>query len=290
MRLPLLSRRTVSFSAGQFGVVLLIAVTLLGSDSIATLADEQRQGSLAPGSKTEVLTPADLSISGWGELVHEDNFDELKTEGANDWYVYNYPHGTPVRKADNARTAIDGDGTAELQLDGVYDRKTGEHSGSGISSKFDQKYGVWEVRFRADRGAGFSPTILLWPTAPAKWPADGEIDIFESPLEVHQGGIFVLHNGSDNKTKSKGVEADFTQWHTVTVDWEPDRITFYLDGEAEWTSTDMSYNPTTSPMHLVLQMDAGCGWIQCPNRSTPQTTTMHVDSIKVYKTENTVAA
>ncbi|MFI6296637.1 glycoside hydrolase family 16 protein [Nonomuraea sp. NPDC050790] len=157
----------------------------------------------------------------------------------------------------------------------------GKDIAGGISQRFHQKYGRWEVRFRMDRGAGYGPAVLLWPQT-EKWPDHGEIDIMEVPNPKRTRGVHFLHNGPENTKKGMGVSRDFTKWHVVAVDWLPKSITFYVDGKQTWRVTDPKLIPRIAPMHLALQNDVGCGWIPCRNSATPERVVMHVDWVKVY--------
>lgn len=230
----------------------------------------------APGAApapAKTSNPKDPDAA-WGTPVREDDFNGPLDTSSNGWYIYNSPNSSPPREPGNVAVH---DGF--VWVDGTY--ANGHNVGSGVSMNFGQKYGRWEVRARADVGAGFSPTILLWPDS-EKWPQDGEIDLLESPHGSRKDGIAVLHNGAGNSFKTHGISGSQNDWHTYAVNWFPDHITFYVDNVEQWTVTTKSLIPTTSSMHLVLQNDAGCGWIQCPNSSTKANTEMQVDWIKVY--------
>ena len=47
---------------------------------------------------------------------------------------------------------------------------------------------------------------------------------------------------------------DATRWHTWAVDWTPDGITGYVDGEEWFSGTDPATLPP-GPMHLCVQLD-----------------------------------
>ena len=49
-----------------------------------------------------------------------------------------------------------------LEIIGHYQKPYG-YVGGGVSYNFNRTYGRWVVRFRADRGAGYEPVVLLWP-------------------------------------------------------------------------------------------------------------------------------
>lgn len=158
--------------------------------------------------------------------------------------------------------------------------------GGGVSLNRDQTYGRWVVRFRADAGAGSSAIMLLWPAG--RWPDDGEIDVAEIDAADRRGTGEFLHTGAQNSIIGHAVpaSADFTQWHTMAVDWLPDHITFWLDGKAQWTvrraSRGINYIPST-PFHLALQLDAGCDTGCKPNARTPAQVVMQVDWVQVFK-------
>lgn len=218
----------------------------------------------------------------WGAPVRVEDFNGSTLQvGSNGWQVYDSPRGKVARTKSNVRVGQSESGTGELQIVGSYDRSKGVHIGGGLADSFAQQYGRWEVRARTDKGAGFAPIILLWPHG-GHWPNDGEIDLLEAPKGNRLGAITVLHNGPANRFRTHGLDGDHSEWHTYAVEWLPSRVTFYLDGVEQWMVTDASLIPKTSPMHLAMQLDAGCGWIQCPNAQTAPETLLHIDWIKAY--------
>ena len=204
-------------------------------------------------------------------------FTEEFTENLNSsaWDIYDDPTGKSRRDKESVSV-----GNGFFHLAGTY--KNGRNAGSGVSfAGGDQLFGRWEVRARGDVGAGYSPTILLWP-ANDNWPAGGEIDLLESPHGNREKGIAVIHNRSTSNFKTQGLAGSQNDWHTYAVEWLPDRVTFYVDDVEQWNVTDPKLIPTTDAMHLALQQDAGCGWIECPNKETKPVTNMQVDWVRVY--------
>jgi beta-glucanase (GH16 family) len=212
-----------------------------------------------------------------------DNFDGTSVDtGIQGWTVYDYPNANFPRVAKNF-----GVQDGEMQLHGSYNRSSGEILGSGVSSKVGQKYGRWEVRMRVEKGRGFSAASLLWPVDD-NWPTDGEVDLFEIPHGDRQDIFQTIHNGVRDNTGENKVLMDATQWHTYAVEWTPTRLVYYVDNKAQWTVTKALLVPKTGDLNLTLQMDPGtrdqCGhWFECPNSSTPDITTMHVDYVKIWK-------
>ena len=146
-----------------------------------------------------------------------------------------------------------------------------------------QKYGRWEARVRSEQGNGYGPVLLLWPDS-EKWPQDGEIDIMEIPKGDRQRASFTVHYGDDNQQLGSATEGDFTQWHTFAVEWTPDHIVGYVDGQEYYRTTKSAANPP-GPMHFVIQQDIGPygdDWIPAPDASTPATCTFEVDWVRIY--------
>jgi beta-glucanase (GH16 family) len=156
-------------------------------------------------------------------------------------------------------------------------------SSAGMAWMPGRKYGRWEVRARAERGNGYSAVILLWPDA-EDFPEGGEIDFMEIPDgqrgEVH----FVLHYGEDNSQVGTTTSGDFSQWHNYGVEWTPDHVAGFIDGQEVYRSTDRHTIPPR-PMHLAIQQDIGPfghGWVQPPDATTPSQVKLQVDWVRVY--------
>ena len=148
---------------------------------------------------------------------------------------------------------------------GTYDPLVGAHG------QFDgQTYGRYAVRFKADTDLeGYKAAWLLWPDEPETWPQNGELDFPEGDFDNEIEG-YVHWQGGQSSDDQWGAASgtSFAAWHTAVIEWEPDRVAYYLDGQligekwvsgasvgdnSEWTlQTDKI--PATS-MHWVLQTE-----------------------------------
>ncbi|GLI03367.1 glycoside hydrolase family 16 protein [Phytohabitans aurantiacus] len=196
-------------------------------------------------------------------------------------------YNSPTKKPPRSPAALSVGGN-ELRIRGGFDGDGKDMSG-GLQSSWAQLYGRWEARFRVDLGAGYSAVVLLWPETD-QWPTDGEINLAEANRGNRQTALNYLHNGPSDLKSGKTMHADFTKWHTVAVEWLPDRVTFFLDGveqrtvKAVHTPGKQNPVPSTSRMNLALQLDVGCdGFIQCRDADTPASVVMHVDWVKIYR-------
>ena len=227
--------------------------------------------------------PAKISSAiHWGRPTWADTFNGTKLN-LKRWTVYNDPTGrySGWRRTPQSVKVRDG----SLEIIGHYQHSYG-YVGGGLSYDYNQTYGRWSVRFRADGGSGWEPVVLLWPKG--KWPNDGEIDMAEIYNSGRHGAGEFVHLGRNNRQLPHPIPStvDFTRWHILAMDWLPDHITFWLDGKRLWTiergKGDKNYVPNT-PFHLAMQNDAGCSDHKCrPNKSTPKKVIMQVDWIKIW--------
>lgn len=216
----------------------------------------------------------------WGEPVAVEEFDGPLSD---EWGKYDTPDASPPRSGDQVSVS---DGM--LHLTGGVNSRVGKDVGGGVMFLRDLKYGRWEVRFRVQAGAGYSAVVLLWPKENADWPAAGEIDLAEMTDAARSSFGSFLHHGADNNIVGKdSTKTDFTKFHTIAVDWLPNRVTYYLDGKKIFNVTPGQIRtglPTESVMHLALQLDQGCDdFIPCRNDDTPKNVVMDVDWVKVYQ-------
>lgn len=108
------------------------------------------------------------------------------------------------------------------------------------NGSFDFRYGVIEVRAKVPEGNGTWPAIWMVP-ANQSWPP--EIDLMElwgnEPGQVRVS----LHFGTNDQVDDRLVNGGpFTAgFHTYAVDWEPNGISWYIDGHLVYhTATSVS--------------------------------------------------
>ena len=125
------------------------------------------------------------------------------------------------------------------------------------SATFNQTYGYYEARvYFPGTGGVVANWGAFWLTD-SPWPKNGEIDIAE---DFH-GSVDSHYEYAPKHTAnwiSVGARAsgNWTGWHTFGVDWEPNSITYYYDGQNMGTyTTGVSYDD--SPMFIVLDYSTG---------------------------------
>ncbi|CAF4974282.1 unnamed protein product [Rotaria sp. Silwood1] len=87
----------------------------------------------------------------------------------------------------------------------------------------------------------------------------------------------------NNQTTQYLRNVNFTQWHTMGVEWTPGKLVYTIDDQV-WGTVQSNYVPNIS-MGLALQTQAGTtssNWNPIPNNSTPSMVQMQVDWVVIY--------
>ncbi|MFC4150146.1 ricin-type beta-trefoil lectin domain protein [Micromonospora mangrovi] len=159
---------------------------------------------------------------------------------------------------------------------------------------FSQAYGRFEARIKIPRGQGMWPAFWMLGSdiASNPWPNSGEIDIMENvgsqPSTVYgtiHGPGYSGGGGLGGSTSLPGGQALADAFHTYTVDWAPDSITWYLDGVAysRKTPADAGGNKWVfdHPFFMIMNVAVGGGWPGSPDGSTVFPQQMVVDYVRV---------
>lgn len=140
---------------------------------------------------------------------------------------------------------------------------------------FSQTYGYFEASIQMPAGSGIKGAFWLMPES-GVWPP--ELDV----AEVVGGGPNTLVNtvwpSTDAQNHWTDV-ADMTQgFHTYAVDWEPDNITWYFDGQETFQA------PTPAnldqPMFIIASVSSGGSWEGDPDPSL--SSQMKIDYVRAY--------
>ena len=157
--------------------------------------------------------------------------------------------------------------------------------------RFDFTYGVASARMKLPSGSGFWPAF--WLLGAGDWPATGEIDVMENVGEPDWTSIALHGPGYSGDTPLFNrhylpPDDDVTHWHTYTVDWRPDTLTFRVDDVLVYRLTrPMVENygrwSFDNPKYLILNLALGGAYprkvngVKLPYPGLPQST---VDRIR----------
>lgn len=217
-----------------------------------------------PGSDAAAGTGTAADRHGWGSPEQMDDF----SGGVEQWSIYEGPgHAGKGTRSASAVSVEDGILTI-----------TGDSAGTtaGMAWNPGQKYGRWEARVKAPASdPSYNALLLLWPDA-EDFPVGGEIDFMEMQDPSRQETDLFIHHGPDNEQVNGQVQVDGTEWHNWAVEWTPESITAYVDGQEWYRTTDSDIFPP-DPMHLCIQLD----WFPKGDAAS-QESAMHVDWVKQY--------
>jgi beta-glucanase (GH16 family) len=154
-------------------------------------------------------------------------------------------------------------------------------------NSFSQQYGLFEMKAQLPAGQGFWPAFWMLPEN-GQWPP--ELDIMENLGQDTNNVYTTVHSTtlSNGMDAQKNAVTDTTQYHTYAVDWEPDYVTWYIDGqEVHKTATPSDMNMA---MYMELNLAVGGYWPGDANSSTNFNNGMNIDWVKVYQSNDELAA
>ena len=168
-------------------------------------------------------------------------------------------------------------------------------------------YGRFEVRAKVPNGQGYLPAFWLMANDEnvyGQWPRCGEIDCMEVMGQDTNKLYGTIHYGNPHAesqgtyTIKDGKESFSDGFHTFTCDWEPGKITWYVDGikyheESNWHSTTegqgtLTYPaPFDQPFYIILNLAVGGSWVGNPNETTNFVNNPFVvDYVRVYQKDS----
>lgn len=135
------------------------------------------------------------------------------------------------------------------------------------------QYGKISVRAKLPTGLGTWPAIWMLPqnNKYGGWPKSGEIDIMEH-VGYDQGVVHgTVHTESFNHLKNTQKAGTISlpraheQFHTYTLEWTANRLTWLVDGKAYYQidkkpSDTADEWPFDHPYHLIINLAVGGGW------------------------------
>jgi serralysin len=145
---------------------------------------------------------------------------------------------------------------------------------------FAQTYGYFEIRAQLPTGQGFWPAFWLMPENGSSLP---ELDVLEALSSDPTRLTTTSHSSvSGMLSNNATVTNTTTGFHTYGMDWEPDFITWYFDGQKVYqiaTPSDMN-----QPMYMIANLAVGGNFAgPSDGYSTGQ---MQVDYIRAYAALN----
>jgi len=245
--------------------VLLISSLLLAQKPGQPVSDLQNNWSLA---FSDEFNGPDLDLSRWVPR------DPLNKQRGRQFQSY-IPEAVQLSggqlhltasRAPETEASTGFDGNARSYISGVV----------STFGTFAQTYGRFEIRCRVPAARGLRPGFQLLPVPLGPLP---EIDVFELPGNARSDTAFSNRWGTEQTQRSYGdsvagpdLSAGF---HTIAVEWDPDKIIWFIDGKEKFRSVD---GVPHQPMYLLL-------YLAVDGKSSPPAVpaSFDIDYIRVYQ-------
>jgi beta-glucanase (GH16 family) len=226
----------------------------------------------------------DLGGGGWGN-------NELQT----------YTSRTNNCRVENGHLIIEARKEQSTGTDGI----SREYTSARLKTKDKAAWtcGRIEARLQVSRGQGLWPAFWMLGANidSVGWPACGEIDILENigtePSIIHgtiHGPGYAGGGGIGASHKLAGNAAFADDSHVFAVEWESNRIHWYVDGRRYFTATPASL-PSGKQwvfdklQFLLLNLAVGGHWPGNPNATTTFPQRLTVDYVRVFAASNAPA-
>ena len=245
--------------------------------------------------ETAAGTAANSAV--WGQEIGDGTVNGIPGWGNSELQYYT---------AGNANAAADGTGNLQItakEADGSLMCYYGpcEYTSARLLTKdrFEVAYGRVEARIKVPEGAGLWPAFWMLGTDidEVDWPQTGEIDIMEYVGRVPNEIFGTLHGPGYSGGASYGQSVDLgapvaDEFHTYAIEWQPDQITWFLDGEAYFTATpndpymvgkEWVFN---HPFFIILNVAVGGNFGGPVGEDTTFPQSMLVDYVRLYQAKD----
>jgi beta-glucanase (GH16 family) len=207
----------------------------------------------------------------------------LSSNGEQEWYINsNYGPTSSVKpwSVSNGVLSITA-APASPAISSLIDNYQYTSGSLNTYYSFSQTYGYFEVDAKLPAGQGLWPAFWLMPEN-GSWPP--ELDVMEM-LGNNPSTIYTtVHSttlAGNQEAQADAVANTTTSFNTYGVDWEPNFITWYFDGQPIYkvaTPADLD-----TPMYMILNLAVGGYWPGAANSTTPFPATMQVNWIRAYQ-------
>jgi beta-glucanase (GH16 family) len=232
-----------------------------------------------------ITTPPPLGPTGPWTLVFSDEFTGTRLNKKKWRTSYPYSrgpqHGELANYSSSAVTMANG----LLNLRATKVPLNGLPYTSGMitsAGKFTWRYGVAEIRLKTPAGVGYWPAFWTMNIPYGSFPP--EIDMLElkggSPSTIWMGHYWGLWPSVFGWQRN-WTGANFTTgFHTVTVEWKPTYLAWYVDGVLRAKSTA---NIPQTGMYLIANLAVGGTFAGNPTSATVFPGNMQIDYIRVWQ-------
>jgi beta-glucanase (GH16 family) len=210
--------------------------------------------------------------------VFSDEFDGSELDFAK-WS----PHDPAGDKAYEPQAIEVHDGFAHITARRARGLTSGGFTSGTMTSygSFAQMYGRFEIRCRIPAGRGLEPKFRLLPVPKGEIPA---IDILDAVGGEPSKALFGNQWGDEKTERSFTGSYDVgdlsSGFHTVAIEWDKDKIVWFVDGKERFRSVD---GVPHQPMYLAVGLAVGSRQAKYPDETTKFPAVFTIDYIRVFQ-------
>jgi beta-glucanase (GH16 family) len=220
----------------------------------------------------------------WGRTITTNKELEYYTDGENFELKDGYLIIEPRRQKTKAR--VDPSAPANKKMeDSLLNERFFNYTSGLLRSREKYLYGKFEIRCKLPAGNGTWPAFWLYG-------GDcGEIDVFEKPWIFHYSITNNLHYDSAGIKRSDFCVTPLKDpinirqgFHTYSIEWTPDKITWFIDDRPLRIAT---YHFADCPMELIFNLALANDdfWGHTHGRISKKSN-FEIDYVKVWKLKN----
>jgi len=233
------------------------------------------------------------------DIVWNDEFAGTSLDTSK-WDVVDWktPYNNERQAYHPSQVTVSGGNLVLTSIDIPYGDKA--YRSGKVESKWAQQFGRWEVRAKLPGTKGTWPAIWLLPDGKKyPWPSQGEIDIMEHRGDKPTITTSAFHWGQNPRGRRyltdeqdlslSGRQVDFTDgFHTYAVEWDAEKIHFFVDDVHHFTvsdtETDGFISGQSAPMEVQLNVAVGGDYVKDaqPDKTSVWPQQMLVDYVRVY--------
>lgn len=279
--------------------LLILGACLLIAGACTTAGSEESGPAGEPPSARWPDNPDWVQV--WGDEFEQEGLpDSTKWRyetGGHGWGNEELQYYTQARP-ENARVE-DGHLVISARKE-TYQNRT--YTSARLNSDSSWTYARFEIRAQVPDGRGTWPALWLLASQNTYgdqfWPDNGEVDIMEhvghEPNVIHSTIHTEAYNHIDGTQRGASVEVPTatSSFHVYAIEWTPDEIRSFVDGEPYFTvrkSPQAGYAewPFNHDFHLILNVAVGGTWGGAEGVANDiWPAQLKIDYVRVYKPES----
>ncbi len=281
----------ISFSA--YNIYFSAHLSLAAKSTCSENCTQTSATRILPPTLTPTATTQSTALAGY-TLTWDDEFQGHQLDSSK-WYAVNNLGGNQQQGCCLGYTYSSVISPNQLHVhDGMLTITTNRNATNGkayatgaITTEtlsdtptFTFTYGRIDIRAKLPAGKGVWPAMWLL-TAPATTQVADEIDMMEM-LGQDPHTFYTVNHYTGGRDYCSFTGPDYSQgFHVFSLDWEPNKLTWSVDGQVVCSAT---HHVPNQPMYLIINTAISNGqWGNPVNASTPLPQTFDINYVRVYK-------